>query len=963
MSTDICDFCKRDDGLKIVIGRNSIIAELDINTSKVESFADRVLKQRFILDDDLREKIEDLDSIRSNIVSNNSSVLDSKENNFEQLAEFTHEFDNGMIAEANNLFSYYDAIGDNGNQLKGIKVYATSESYPKGPNFITKEQYGIQAKGENGYIIKTLNPGYLYVYSEHTKITDEYLITEKGFLKKNPDNSNILLASKKEPCFKGDELARSKTITILRPEEATIVWLKYSDTKLNEQQKKKLISKREELMSSFDIRKMINGEKQKNSYLLTQQVYDGLTNFELINHIFNVNEEDGLKKSDEEVDKETDNFKKEMFLSYKEDLKEEEVQELLNDDKKLRIRNGFLVGIDDVTGVVSDLGNLIVGMSSENYLSEQEITAQMVMGIESSIKEQLEELHFKSKSVEDKEKPYFNSNTQDQLDNLDSSNRVQANHIASREWEENYKIHVNTNSLNLNLSNVQKKEALKKQRVEMYGGWCVELLNSKKTLDYFKYCFDDADLDHTAIYIECIAGMLQDSIASSKVMIWLSDKLVSKAGDDNIVVNAFALNNENIKKRLNANIDWRGVLWGDLINTTKSTLEKKSPNFLNGIYKSFHQLVLLSSGTIFAALHGLLDNKEFRVNEFRRPLVMISAITGKEMQELHIKISNNPSVFYDDLARTISNSLKKFGIESDFRKYKNQLYKTNFYQKLRESGKTNYSILSPISKLDDINKSTNIIDIIDSLNRQVYYKFEKIEFSYVFDNQKNIESKFFANSMLNINAGFSSLVHSTNTFFQVLGVLSVMDNIKGSTYGTKYEGISRMVGGFWAITLAAIEAMDVVASRLRSMTTLSLNNNIKFRLVTKNLKAFTLSKNFIKRFPIGIGFLTAGWDVWNGGNDIISSGKRLDGAITVGSGFALLGSVLFISWLPGIGWGLLALGVGLSIIGVSIKEDDMQIWLRRSLLGSQSSFLGMQRYRPFASFDEQQKNWNLNFAK
>lgn len=488
------------------------------------------------------------------------------------------------------------------------------------------------------------------------------------------------------------------------------------------------------------------------------------------------------------------------------------------------------------------------------------------------------------------------------------------------------------------------------------------MLNRKKTLDYFKYCFDEDDLDHSAIYLECVAGMLQDSIASSKVMIWLADKLVSKAGDDNIVVNAFALNNENIKKRLNANIDWRGVLWGDLINTTKSTLERKSPHFLEGIYRSFHQLVLLSSGTIFAGLHGLLDNREFKVKEFSRPLAMISAITGKEMQELHIKISNNPSSFYDDLARTISNSLKKFGIESDFRKYKNQLYKTNLYQELRQSGKTSYSILSPVYKLEGVSKSTNIIDVIDSLNRQVYYKFEKIEFSYVFDNQKSMESKFFTNSMLNINAGFSSLVHSTNTFFQVLGVLSVMDNIKGNAYGTKYEGVSRMVGGFWAITLAAIEAMDVVASRLRSMTTLSLNSNIKFRLATKNLKAFTLSKNFIKRFPIGIGFLTAGWDVWNGGNDI-SSGKRLDGAITAGSGLTLLGSVVFIGFLPGVGWGLLALGIGLSIIGISIKENDMQIWLRRSLLGSQSSFLGLQRYTPFESFDEQQKNWNLNFTK
>ncbi|WP_111884757.1 hypothetical protein [Acinetobacter sp. CFCC 11171] len=130
------------------------------------------------------------------------------------------------------------------------------------------------------------------------------------------------------------------------------------------------------------------------------------------------------------------------------------------------------------------------------------------------------------------------------------------------------------------------------------------------------------------------------------------------------------------------------------------------------------------------------------------------------------------------------------------------------------------------------------------------------------------------------------------------------------------------------------------------METSSLNSNIKFRLATKNLKAFTLSKNFIKRFAIGIGFLTAGWDVWNGGNDI-SSGKRLDGAITMVSGGVLIGSLWIMGVLPVLGWGLLALGIGLSIVGLSIKENDMQIWLRRSLLCSQSSFFGAPKIYTF----------------
>ncbi|TNL48180.1 hypothetical protein [Acinetobacter bereziniae] len=189
-----------------------------------------------------------------------------------------------------------------------------------------------------------------------------------------------------------------------------------------------------------------------------------------------------------------------------------------------------------------------------------------------------------------------------------------------------------------------------------------------------------------------------------------------------------------------------------------------------------------------------------------------------------------------------------------------------------------------------------------------------------------------------------------------------MDNIKDNNYSTDIEGTSRMVGGFWAVTLASIEAMDVVASRLRSVKDLKFNSNVKFRLITKNLKAFTLSKNFIKRFPIGIGFLTAGWDIVNGINDY-NTGKRLDGGMLATSGVAVLGSLFVISWVPVIGWGLLALGIGLSIAGLSIKENDMQIWLRRSMLGYQSSIIGLQRYKPFSSFDEQQKNWNHNFAK
>lgn len=933
-----CDFCKRDEGLKIVIGRNTVSAGISTATdlSGIYSLNDLKLQQKIVIDESLRSIFEDINKIKNKIAENNLGNLSKEWKALEEKSNFKKVFETGLI------------LSDNTIMHNGAIVVNADFKYRKNPYYITKKQYGVTAKGDNGYVVKSLNPGYLYVYYEHAKKIDEYMISNNGFLKKinGVNDESILL--KKEPCFSGDHLARSQTITIPKPEQATKLWLKYTEVKLSEKQKKIMTEKRSELMNCFDVKKMINGEVQDNCYLLTPEVYNCFTNIgdldsEIIdNKSFNPS-----------------SFESELFFCEKINLSENEVKEVLNDDKKLRIKTGFLISIDDITSAVSELGDLIVGVSTDSYLTEEEVTAQMIMSIEASVKDQLSEYYYNEKIENDK---FYNYNTEEQLKYLEASNTIQSYGLAENDWKEKYKIHINQDKFINNVKSFKSKEVSKKKIIEeIYGIWCVELLESNENIKYFKYFFEDGNIEHSRIYVECIAGMLQDAVASLKIMNWLTGKLTDKASDNNIVLNAFALNDDGIKQKLNSITDWRGVLWGDLLNTTKSTIEKVRPPFLEGFYRSYHHLVLISSGAIYAALHGLIEGKNYRVVEFRKTLAMISAVSGKNISEIHIKIVKNPSVFYDDLAKSITNALKGVGIESDYRKYKRQLRKTGLYEGLIKSGKTSYSVLAPVSKIENINKTTSILEVLDSLKSQPYYKFEKIEFNYVL-NDLVIEKKLNSSIQFNVEAGLKALVHSTNTFFQVIGVLSVMDNINDNNYSTDVEGASRIVGGFWAVTLASIEAMDVVASRLRSVKDLKFNSNAKFRLITKNLKAFTLSKNFIKRFPIGIGFLTAGWDVWNGGNDMYG-GKIIDGGITAISGGAIIGSLLVIGWVPGIGWGLLALGVGLSIVGLSIKENDMQIWLRRSLLGQQTIILGYSRYTSFSSFDEQQKNWNHNFAK
>lgn len=75
-----CDFCKRDEGLKIVIGRNTVSAGISTATdlSGIYSLNDLKLQQKIIIDESLRGIFEDINKIKNKIAENNLGNL-SKE--------------------------------------------------------------------------------------------------------------------------------------------------------------------------------------------------------------------------------------------------------------------------------------------------------------------------------------------------------------------------------------------------------------------------------------------------------------------------------------------------------------------------------------------------------------------------------------------------------------------------------------------------------------------------------------------------------------------------------------------------------------------------------------------------------------------------------------------------------------------------------------------------------------------
>lgn len=315
MSTDTCDFCKRDIGLKVFINRyifSKTYGTISLDKSEIQKELYNVDFEKADINSYLfsQKNVGMSSNIFDQSLENNSDLIDesSKDESLSKVKPNLHFKILGSLAQ----YSY--------------PIHRTNSSH---------EQYGFSGS--------VLRQGFLYIYLKHLNKWEEYQVSELGFLKRINENNYdelsplISLAStekKQEPCTNIKHRANALTITIPKPNEATIVYFKYSEHAWSKQTKarNKAANFYEKYMDKFDVKKFIAGQYQKGAFPMQQ----GISKFCVDTDTFIANPKDHIgklnittlknKRIENNISKEL--FRHSDYLSY---LSGKSIEQILKD--------------------------------------------------------------------------------------------------------------------------------------------------------------------------------------------------------------------------------------------------------------------------------------------------------------------------------------------------------------------------------------------------------------------------------------------------------------------------------------------------------------------------------------------------------------------------------------------------------------------------------------------------------
>lgn len=208
-----CDFCKRDEGLQLLLTRYVVVTKKGTYPEENE-------------DDTVLSCYEKNDPALQN--------LTSVENSIKSELEFRKKSNAYYKAHAN----YINGSGKP-KPTKPLRSISVTASLDEKSCFKTVNK--IAPTEGYAYGLTTLRAGYLYVFMKHIDKWHEYEISQQGFLKRIDNNNyfseTISNSQSKEPCSKTVHRARALMITIPKASEATEIYMKYSELKWSKEKK------------------------------------------------------------------------------------------------------------------------------------------------------------------------------------------------------------------------------------------------------------------------------------------------------------------------------------------------------------------------------------------------------------------------------------------------------------------------------------------------------------------------------------------------------------------------------------------------------------------------------------------------------------------------------------------------------------------------------------------------------
>ncbi len=155
------------------------------------------------------------------------------------------------------------------------------------------------------------------------------------------------------------------------------------------------------------------------------------------------------------------------------------------------------------------------------------------------------------------------------------------------------------------------------------------------------------------------------------------------------------------------------------------------------------------------------------------------------------------------------------------------------------------------------------------------------------------------------------------------------------SFDNKYEKVSRRSAAVIGLTMSTVEAFGALLNSSDKITSksrlLKSMNSFILKLTTDDRSV--LAGKIWRGFGLFAGLIFGGFDIYNG-FDAIRNGERSYGTYLALSGVAVvLGSYLIFALNP-LGWIAIAVGIIFSLIAYFVKENNIQIWIQRCLLST-----------------------------
>ena len=947
-----CDFCKRDEGLQLLLTRYVVVTKKGTYPEENE-------------DDTVLSCYEKNDPALQN--------LTSVENSIKSELEFRKKSNAYYKADAN----YINGSGKP-KPTKPLRSISVTASLDEKSCFKTVNK--IAPTEGYAYGLTTLRAGYLYVFMKHIDKWHEYEISQQGFLKRIDNNNyfseTISNSQSKEPCSKTVHRARALMITIPKASEATEIYMKYSELKWSKEKKIENKNKYKKNMNVFNVKAYLNGQgSDDRQFPITEHNLNLIKNYNLEQYIFlDSNKSSAYLQTPWTLSNVSTNFENHYnqifdYLNFKscsseaidndedssvinkyDNYEVTELKDILSDNKKTRLFTGAIFCLDDYVGIIQDIAsNALSVLEDTSVYTDQEKTLLDVEGLKLAFGINKDIYFTEAEKAEINKDPIFldpseqlsnefgkylkeqmqKKKTPEQIAEEEIRDKANQQKYKLQDWNKNYQSCLNDKIYSDAIKSKNEKDDQKSKKIDSLDEWALKVFMNNIINEHYFYVTERDNPKSLSGNYELSSSILEFCKALPKCLDYFVKQLYLISGNKSLISDALCCSSSDIKNSVSSYINYSNlstIPWGDLISRTNSVISSLNSFEIAYLQSSISQFVLHLSPV---AMRGI----ELHPNQLNPLTIMLGGYTQAPVKEGIIQ-AKNVSQFNNKLADLLIAYYKDtFG--ADVKISRDSMLSKIANDPLWNASREKLRINLPYLDVSTQNLPREKAHFINTISSMLLgnYSSDAVPNEVNTSNKLKIETEIPVNVFTDKKISFEHLVATGNFVFQSLAMYTVWtdQNLSGSEKG------GRKAASLAGMGMALAEGTSMMLSKYfeRKMAVGPLKNT-KLFVFSKDLANATSMKHLGWR-TLGalVGVVFGVFDMI-GGVNAYKSGERTYGALLGFSGLTMVISSAFIFFgfaTHPIGLILLAISIGLAVYALYKREKELQKWLRKSFLG------------------------------